>query len=463
MKEHSHNNRILNGITYLGDIAICFLLYAYYLVEEGYWGSYARTSLLIVGLIYAFFVMKRGVILYKRDTHDFQIPLLVLKNVLSFGIVGFLLISITDAVLLSVRHCLFFLLWLFVLSSVYRLIIRYIVKWWRKNDKHIRHAVIVGGTTSNYILYHELVGVEYLGYKVEGYFNDEPNSLFEQANCTYLGKPEAIIGYLKEHKNIHELYCCMEICGEQLAKQIVHYCVNNLVRFYNVPDVRRYLKRRMFFQVLGDVPYFSFYKEPLSSPSNRAIKRTFDICFSLAVLCTIFPIVFIVVFIITKLTMPGPIFFRQKRTGINDQTFYCLKFRSMKVNAEADTLQATENDPRKTKWGDFMRRTNIDELPQFINVLLGEMSVVGPRPHMLKHTEEYSQLIDQYMSRHFIKPGITGWSQVTGFRGETKELWQMEGRVKGDLWYMDHWSFGLDLYIIYKTVVNALSGDKEAY
>ena len=138
-------------------------------------------------------------------------------------------------------------------------------------------------------------------------------------------------------------------------------------------------------------------------------------------------------------------------------------FRSMRLNKDSDTLKANKHDPRKTRLGNFMRKSNIDELPQFINVLLGDMSVVGPRPHMLKHTEEYSKLIDKYMVRHLVKPGITGWAQITGFRGETKELWQMEGRVERDIWYLEHWTFMLDLYIIYKTVKNAVKGEKEAY
>ena len=166
---------------------------------------------------------------------------------------------------------------------------------------------------------------------------------------------------------------------------------------------------------------------------------------------------------IIKLTSPGPIFFRQKRNGINGKEFWCYKFRSMKVNADADKVQATKNDPRKTKFGNFIRKTNIDELPQLINVFLGDMSLVGPRPHMVKHTEEYSQQIDRYMVRHFVKPGITGWAQVTGFRGETKELYEMEGRIRADIWYMEHWSFILDLHIIYKTFVNAILGEKNAY
>ena len=135
----------------------------------------------------------------------------------------------------------------------------------------------------------------------------------------------------------------------------------------------------------------------------------------------------------------------------------------MRVNTQSDSVQATLHDPRKTRVGDFLRKTSIDELPQFINVLKGDMSIVGPRPHMLKHTDEYSHLIRQYMIRHLVKPGITGWAQVNGYRGETRELWQMEGRVHLDIWYIEHWTLALDLYIIYLTAKDVLVGDKQAY
>ena len=197
----------------------------------------------------------------------------------------------------------------------------------------------------------------------------------------------------------------------------------------------------MYFELLGNVPVLCIRQEPLSFTENRFRKRTFDIVFSLLFLCTLFPVIYIIVGLTIKITSPGPIFFKQKRSG----------------------EEATLHDPRKTRFGNFLRKSSIDELPQFINVLLGDMSVVGPRPHMLKHTEQYSQLINKYMVRHFVKPGVTGWAQVTGFRGETHELWQMEGRVQRDIWYIEHWTFMLDLYIIYKTVRNALEGEKEAY
>ena len=151
------------------------------------------------------------------------------------------------------------------------------------------------------------------------------------------------------------------------------------------------------------------------------------------------------------------------RTGLNGREFKCYKFRSMLVNEEADRKQATADDPRKTRFGDFLRRSNIDELPQFINVFKGEMSLVGPRPHMLQHTELYSKLVNKYMVRHLIKPGITGWAQVTGYRGETHSLSQMEGRVRRDIWYLENWSLLLDIRIIFMTVWNALRQDENAY
>lgn len=145
------------------------------------------------------------------------------------------------------------------------------------------------------------------------------------------------------------------------------------------------------------------------------------------------------------------------------KTFKCYKFRTMHVNKNADTCQATENDPRKTKFGNFLRRTSIDELPQFINVFKGDMSIVGPRPHMLKHTTDYTRLVDHYMVRHAVKPGITGWAQVNGYRGITDQLWKMERRVEHDVWYIENWSFLLDLKIIVRTVMNAIAGEKNAF
>mgnify|MGYP003374863796 FL=1 len=193
------------------------------------------------------------------------------------------------------------------------------------------------------------------------------------------------------------------------------------------------------------------------------LKRLFDMIFSLAVILLVSFTILVPIIIAIKCSSKGPILFKQKRTGYRGREFTCLKFRTMKVNDKSDELQATKNDPRKTKVGDFLRKTSLDELPQFVNVLIGNMSVVGPRPHMVKQTEEYSRLIDKYMVRHMIKPGITGLAQVSGYRGQTEELWQMEKRVEYDVMYIENWSFWLDIKIIFRTVINAIQGEKNAF
>lgn len=216
-------------------------------------------------------------------------------------------------------------------------------------------------------------------------------------------------------------------------------------------------------EVMDSIPLLTIRREPLQAAYNRAIKRAFDIIFSFCILITIYPVLYTIAGFLIKRSSPGPILFKQKRTGLYGHEFECYKFRTMKMNEQADSMQAVKNDPRKTKIGDFLRRTNLDEFPQFVNVLKGDMSVVGPRPHMLRHTEQYSALIDKYMIRHLVKPGVTGWAQVTGYRGETRTLEQMEGRVKRDVWYIENWSFFLDLKIIVITVLNMFRGEDNAY
>lgn len=181
-------------------------------------------------------------------------------------------------------------------------------------------------------------------------------------------------------------------------------------------------------------------------------KRIFDILISVGVLALIFPWVYVIILVGIKLTMPGRVFFLQKRTGVGGNTFICYKFRTMQPNADADVVQAYKGDPRITPFGKFLRDTSLDELPQFWNVLKGDMSVVGPRPHMLLHTYEYERLIPQYVQRLAVRPGITGWAQVNGLRGETENLEKMKKRVEYDVWYIGHWSVGLDLRIIGKTM-----------
>lgn len=462
------NNSIIKLCVLLGELCIsCGLFYIFYLGAI-YPGKYTELTatlpqvLIIIFLCYLVCCLQGGIVLHLRKIYPYQIIMRVFRNVFYFSILSGTLLSVGKFMNIYSLFFPIYILTLFILLSIFRLVFRSILKGLRSKGKNLRYVVLVGSTSNNIEMYYELSDDPSTGYRVNGYFDDEPNPEMP-SQCPYLGRPEEIPNYLKDNSYIHYLFCCLPSRRSELIIQIINYCENHLVHFYSVPNLHNYLHNRVYFNMMGNVPYLSLRQDPLSRPENKILKRAFDIVFSLLFLCTLFPIILIIVTIVTKLTMPGPIFFKQKRNGLNDKEFYCYKFRSMKVNKEADTLQATKDDPRKTRWGNIMRKTNIDELPQFINVLLGDMSIVGPRPHMLKHTEEYSKLINKYMARHFVKPGITGWSQVTGYRGETKELKDMEGRVIGDIWYIEHWSFWLDIYIIYKTVRNAIHGEKNAY
>ncbi|WP_321479823.1 undecaprenyl-phosphate glucose phosphotransferase [uncultured Bacteroides sp.] len=467
MKQTTRFNQIVAALLIIGDVLILncvflglqFTLYNY--IYGGIFTRELRLTLLLLTACYLLCTTCFGIVLHKRVIRSEEI----VKHILTLLTFHFILFAIIVNAWVECHVPLTMLALFSFLSAFfligYRLTFRFIIKFYRKKGGNIRTAVYVGNASNIVDLYHQMTDDPTSGFRVLGYFDDD-STAFNSTDLSYLGDIEKVIPYLKQY-DLDYLYCCLPSKRSSEILPIINYCEKNFIRFYSVPNVRRYLKRRMVMELMGDVPVLSIREEPLSIYENQIGKRIFDVLFSLTFLCTLFPFIFITVGIITKLTSPGPIFFKQKRSGLNGREFWCYKFRSMKVNADSDKLQATKDDPRKTKFGDFLRKSSIDELPQFINVLIGDMSVVGPRPHMLKHTEEYSGIIDQFMIRHWVKPGITGWAQVTGFRGETKELFQMEGRVKKDIWYIENWTFLLDLLIIYKTIRNAIGGEKEAY
>lgn len=349
---------------------------------------------------------------------------------------------------------------LIVVFSVWRILVRVSLKIYRRRGYNFKKVIIIGAGKNGMELYRVMKDDLSYGFNVSGFFDD--NLALKDVIPNYLGMTHEVESYVKEN-DIDEIYYTLPGTQDQKMLRIMNYAEKNMIRFYIVPEFYRSVKKSLVMEVLESVPLLTVRREPLQSTYNRVLKRAFDIVFSLLILLTIFPVMYLIVGILIKMDSPGPILFKQKRTGIYGKEFYCYKFRTMHVNPEADTLQAQKDDPRKTRIGDFLRRTNLDEFPQFINVLAGDMSVVGPRPHMLKHTEQYSAIIDKYMVRHLVKPGLTGWAQVTGYRGETRTLEQMEGRVKRDVWYLENWSFFLDLKIIFVTVINMFRGEKNAY
>ncbi|MDO4510400.1 MAG: undecaprenyl-phosphate glucose phosphotransferase [Bacteroidales bacterium] len=338
------------------------------------------------------------------------------------------------------------------------LLSRRILKWYRSLGRNYKQIVVIGAG----VVGQKLIGVLQsdlgYGYKIVGIFDDKQAFTSSDLYRGTLDKVEQFV-----HDNpIDEMYCCVPDADNEDVAKLLAIAERNAVDFFYVPQFGRHITRQFELYSLDNVPVLQARPNPLSSPLNAAIKRLFDFTVSSIVLL-LSPIVLIPVAIAIKMSSPGPIFFKQKRTGLRGESFTCYKFRTMRVNAQSDTLQATKNDPRKTKLGDILRKTSIDELPQFYNVWRGDMSIVGPRPHMESHTQQYSELIDKYMLRHVIKPGVTGWAQVNGYRGLTDELWKMEKRVEYDVWYTENWNFFLDLKIIVLTVVNAIRGEKNAF
>lgn len=248
------------------------------------------------------------------------------------------------------------------------------------------------------------------------------------------------------------------------VKALVAEADRQCVRLKFIPDLGGALASPFTISYMGgEFPIITLRHEPLEEIGNRFKKRLFDVLFSGFVIVFVLSWLYPIIGLLIKLQSPGPVLFKQLRSGRDDESFWCYKFRSMTVNKESDQKQATKNDARITRIGAFLRRTSLDEMPQFFNVFIGNMSVVGPRPHMLKHTEQYKEIISQFMVRHFLKPGITGWAQVNGYRGETKEKGAMENRVKFDIYYLENWTSMLDVRIIFMTIINALRGEENAY
>ncbi len=353
----------------------------------------------------------------------------------------------------------------FIFTMIWRFGFIKIVRIYRARGFNNRKVMIIGaGETAQEfktMLEHK---IEY-GYQFLGFYDNNPEKYTAEVRKHILGTVEDAKKYAVEHQ-IDELFCALPYDEEEQIKTLIQFGDENLVRVKIVPDLSRFLTHhlnKVEIDYYGQIPVMTLRSEPLENIVNRFIKRLFDIGFSILVLIFILSWFIPLMAIIIKLSSKGPVFFIQKRSGIKNKSFSVIKFRTMYVNSDAHYKHATRHDQRITPIGKFLRKTNLDELPQFINVFTGQMSVIGPRPHMLKHTEEYSKIIDKFMVRHLIKPGITGWAQVNGYRGETKDVNDMEGRVRADVWYIENWSFGLDVKIIIMTIINMLRGEENAF
>ena len=488
MRSNNQSNRIIKWIVMVGDFVLLnaiILAFSQWHWRMGSWdGGRLEIFILTSNMALMLAQLRFSTIIHLRlvgagDILERLVGLTVLQT-----LIAYLLLKV-----FAYDTPIGWLLW--EIGTVYAVLLllkrlgeRWFIKLYREAGRNMRMVTMAGSDPELMGVYRKLKYDPTLGYKILGYYGDEDlQRLTEEVErierkensgkkrgrkdetLERLGSFEELMASIDRDEVDDlgdELYLCISRKEKDTIRKVSRFCDRHVVRFFYVPvsveSIGLNLKREM----LDDIEIYTTYENPLQNSVNRAVKRVFDIVLSLVFLIPT-AILLPFIWLIVKIQSPGPLLFKQVRTGLDGREFKCYKFRSMHVNKDADKVQATKDDPRKFPFGNLMRKANIDELPQFFNVLQGRMSIVGPRPHMLAHTEQYSQLIDKYMVRHFVKPGVTGWAQVTGYRGETKELWQMEGRVKRDIWYMEHWSIWLDLRIIWMTFKTIFVHDKNAY
>ncbi len=351
-----------------------------------------------------------------------------------------------------------YILFCFLAITFFKLFIFYFLK---------RYRVLFGGNYRKVVV----IGSYAKTSELTSFFEDNPDygyRLIKDFNLDNDKKHsiDACFEYIrneKEENNIDEIYCSIADLTEKQINDFIDFADNNLKILKFIPNNKDYFIQNMKLDYYGLIPILSLREIPLDDKLNQLIKRTFDIIFSTIVIVCLLSWLIPIMAILIKLESKGPVFFKQKRNGLNYKEFSCYKFRSMKINASADLKQVSKNDPRITKMGTLIRKTSIDELPQFFNVFLGEMSVVGPRPHMISETERFAVKVDKFMVRHFVKPGITGMAQTNGFRGEVENDKDIIYRVKYDIFYMENWSILLDIKIIMQTVFKIFKGEEKAY
>ena len=376
----------------------------------------------------------------------------IVKSQLAFVFVH--LLVVVSLVIFFRQNYSFFLLTLlytiFILTFLIYRVVTFYVRKIMTDELLVKNYVIIGrNELANEVRKFFLMNPD-IGYKFGGYLDLDENNFSVptiQAFCA--------------ERDVHEIYCCLTM-GENEMRDLINFGLDSLIKVKVISNPAA-AQQSIRLEQYDQLPGIDSVTIHLDDPINQFVKRVFDLVFSF--LFTVLVMSWLVPFIglLIKIDSRGPIFFIQQRSGKGNRPFKCLKFRTMKVNAEADVQQASKRDPRITKLGHFLRKTSIDELPQFLNVLQGSMSIVGPRPHMLRHTEEYGKLIEKFMGRHYVKPGITGLAQCLGYRGETKDLVDMENRVRMDRYYIENWTFWFDIKIIFLTVISLLRGSDKAY
>tara|TARA_Y100001949_G_scaffold173399_1_gene178908 strand:+ start:990 stop:2348 length:1359 start_codon:yes stop_codon:yes gene_type:complete len=389
-----------------------------------------------------------------RFTKLIKIISYIFYQLLLFSILVFAFFGVVQNPSPGLSQTLVFLLYTFIIISLFKFTLFYALQSYRLGfGGNFRKTIIIGNDESVAELKEFFINQKELGYENRMTFKFNKPSDLNLQECF-----DFIIS-----RNIDEVYCSASELDESQISSLITFCENNFKILKFISKRGGLLSKKLKTDTYGLSTVQSLREMPLSNDLNTILKRTFDVIFSLFVIVFLLSWITPIIALIIKIESRGPVFFKQTRNGIKFREFICYKFRSMIENNDADIQQATKNDKRVTKIGKILRKTSLDELPQFFNVLIGNMSVVGPRPHMIKENERYSKSVDKFMVRHFVKPGITGLAQVKGFRGEVETDEDIINRVKYDIYYLENWSLILDLNIVFLTTINFLTGQKKAY
>jgi putative colanic acid biosynthesis UDP-glucose lipid carrier transferase len=427
-------------------INLTVYLYQINIKDALFFGIYISFVWIIIAVRYHFYEVQ-------RHTRVIQVIPLFFKQMVSFTIVLYAFIGFFKQPDISRLGLGYYILCISLFILLVKLFSFFLLKKYRSIlSGNTRNVIVIGDNDKTRQLIKTFNTRLDFGYKFKLQFNTS-DDFFSLDKC---------FKYIIEN-NIDEIYFSVAELSNKQINKLVDFADNNLRELKFIPDNKDIYSKKLKYEYYDYIPILSLRNIPIQDPFNKVIKRTFDIVFSAFIIVFVLSWLTPILAIIIKLESKGPVFFKQSRNGFNYEEFGCYKFRSMTPNIDAHLYQATKGDLRITKVGSFIRKTSIDELPQFFNVLFGDMSVVGPRPHMVSHTNMYAQRIDKFMVRHFVKPGITGLAQTSGFRGEVETDKDIINRVKYDIFYIENWSLLLDLKIIVQTFLNALKGEEKAY
>lgn len=447
MKHKEGYSKLIRPALYLLDLLIITLL-SYFFVSVDIVDLFFLNSFwIILSISFSFYEVY-------RFTKVSKVITLIFKQTVGLILVFIAYLYFKQSSIVPIKIVLFFLI-LFVTLNSWRIFLHFILR---------RYRIITGSNYKKVVV----IGSSYNTNKLIQFFNSQPGYGYKFIGFFTNNESEKKIGNIQSSFNfviendIDEVYCSVKELSDDLIKNYIDFCDINMKTLKFIPDNKELFSKNLHLNYYDLLPVLSLRKIPLEDRINYVLKRLFDIFFSLLVICLVLSWLIPVLGIIIKWESKGPIFFRQNRPGIKEKGFGCYKFRSMGVNTRAED-SATRNDPRVTRVGKFIRKTSIDELPQFFNVLFGQMSVVGPRPHLWRQNEEYAPNISKYMVRYFVKPGITGLAQVRGYRGEIETKSDIVNRTKYDVFYIENWSFLMDINIIIQTVLNVIKGEEKAY